>query len=275
MTRPIAGIADLFGRSEPLVGVLHVPPLPGSPRVSAPFREIRERVRADARALVEGGADGILLENFGDAPFHPGAVLPETVSHMTVLAGDVRTAAPDTPLGINVLRNDALAALAVAEATGGAFIRVNVLAGVRVTDQGLVEGAAHRLLRRRRALDSGVRIFADVDVKHSAPLAPRPLEEEARELVDRAGADVLVVTGGATGEEADPAALSRVVGAAGDVPVFVGSGITSGNAAEFLSECHGIIVGSDLREDGRAGGPVVEARVRAVAAARDRGTGGG
>lgn len=265
-----AVLADLFGRSKPLVGVLHAPPLPGSPGRRVPFRAIRERVRSDATALVEGGADGILLENFGDAPFHPGSVPPETVSHMTALAGEVRRAAPETPLGINVLRNDALAALAVAEATGGAFIRVNVLAGVRATDQGLVEGAAHRLLRRRRALDSGVRIFADVDVKHSAPLAPRPLEMEARELVDRAGADALVVTGGATGAEADPEALARVVGAAGDVPVLAGSGITSANVAKFLSECHGIIVGSDLREDGRAGGPVVEARVRAVATARDR-----
>ncbi len=260
-------VAEAFGRPDPFVGVIHVPPLPGSPGWEGPFPAVRERVRADARALSEGGADGVLLENFGDAPFHPGAVPPETVSHMTVLAREVREEAPELPLGINVLRNDGRAALAVAAAAGGSFIRVNVLVGARVTDQGIVEGRAHRLLRHRGALGGGIRLLADVDVKHSAPLAPRPPEEEARELVERAGADAVIVTGPATGEPVSRDVLDRVTAVVGEVPMWIGSGVTAAGAAELRTGRHGVIVGSDLRADGRPGGPVVAARVRELARA--------
>lgn len=264
-------LPQLFGRERPVIGVIHAPALPGSPGWDGDFEAARERTRSDAAALADGGADGVLLENYGDAPFHPGAVPPETVSHLTSLARDVAAAAPDLALGVNVLRNDPLAALAVASASGGTFIRVNVLAGARVTDQGVIEGRAHRLLRRRRELGRDTRVFADVDVKHSAPLAPRPLEEEARELVERSGADALIVTGAATGESPLPEHLDRVVEAVG-TPVLAGSGARAETVAELLERCHGVIVGSALRTDGRAGGPVAADRVRAlVEAARTGG----
>lgn len=266
-------LSDLFGRRLPVVGVIHAPPLPGAPGYGGSFEAVRQRVRSDAAALREGGADGVLLENFGDAPFFPNDVPAETISHMTVLAHEVRDEARELPLGVNVLRNDGLAALAIAEAAGGSFIRVNVLAGVRVTDQGTVEGDACRLLRRRRALESNVRIFADVGVKHSAALAPRSLEEETRELVGRAGADAVIVTGEATGDSADPEDLTRAGRAAEGVPVLAGSGVTSRNAAPTFGRCDGVVVGSDLRRDGRPGGPVEPDRVRAIARARDEALG--
>lgn len=266
-------LSDLFGHRLPVVGVIHAPALPGAPGYSGSFEAVRQRVRSDAAALSQGGADGVLLENFGDAPFFPSDVPAETISHMTVLARDIRSEAPDLPLGVNVLRNDGLAALAVAAAAGGSFIRVNVLAGARVTDQGVVEGAAWRLLRRRRALGSGIRIFADVDVKHSAALAPRPLEEEVEELVDRGGADALIVTGRATGGPVDPEDLERVARSSEGAPVLVGSGVTADTVDGLLGRCHGVVVGSDLRSDGRAGGPVDVERVRALMRARDEGLG--
>ncbi|MEJ7733486.1 MAG: BtpA/SgcQ family protein, partial [Polyangiaceae bacterium] len=210
-----------------LIGVIHLGALPGSPRQAAALGEVAESAARDARALEAAGFDAVVVENFGDAPFFPGAVPPITVAAMTRCALAVRAAAPSLALGINVLRNDAEAALAVAVATGAGFVRINVHIGARVTDQGLVEGAAHRTLRSRRELGAdAVQLFCDVDVKHSAPLgAGRPIGEEAHDLAERAHADAVLVTGSGTGRAAARADLEAVV-AAVRVPVLVASGAT-------------------------------------------------
>jgi len=125
-----------------LVGVVHLLPLPGAPRASAGLRAVETRALRDARALYEGGVDGVIVENLGDAPFTAGRVDAWTVAAMTRLALGVRALAPERMLGINVLRNDALSALAVAEASSADFIRVNVHTGAMVTDQGVITGQA-------------------------------------------------------------------------------------------------------------------------------------
>src|SRR5262249_37182848 len=162
---------------------------------------------------------------------------------------------PGVALGINVLRNDAEAALAVAVAAQADMIRVNVHTGARVTDQGLVEGRAHLTLRQRRALGADrIRLLCDVDVKHSAPLAARPLGEEAQDLVLRGLADAVLVTGSGTGHGVDRRDLETVL-AAVRAPVLVASGVTPATLVD-VHAAHGVIVGSCLRADGRAGGPV-------------------
>ena len=135
----------------PVIGMLHLPPLPGSSRWSGDLNAVRDFVLRDVEALCAGGVDGLMIENFGDTPFYPGRVPAITVAAMTALACEVRRAT-DVPLGINMLRNDGLSALAVAVASGASFIRVNVLCGARVTDQGLLQGIAHDLLRERANL---------------------------------------------------------------------------------------------------------------------------
>jgi membrane complex biogenesis BtpA family protein len=249
-----------------LAGVIHLPPLPGSPRAALSAREIAGRAAADARALAEAGFDAIVVENFGDAPFlrRVGAI---TVSAMTVAAIAVREACPGSTLAINVLRNDAQAALSIACAVEADVIRVNVHTGARVTDQGVVEGEAGTTLRARRSLGAGrVRIWADVDVKHSAPLGVRPLEDEARDLEARGLADAVLVTGEGTGRPVDLARLDAVR-AALKVPVFVASGATIEDLVRLASSCDGVIVGSALRADGRAGGAVDAERARRFAEA--------
>lgn len=239
-----------------LVGVIHLGPLPGSPRKAAELGAVAESAAADARALAAAGFEAVVVENFGDAPFFPGAVPPITVAAMTTCALAVRAAAPSLELGINVLRNDAEAALAIAVASGAGFVRINVHIGARVTDQGLVEGAAHKTLRARRALYADdVQLFCDVDVKHSAPLgAGRPIGEEAHDLAARGLADAVLVTGSGTGRGAARADLEAVV-AAVDVPVLVASGATVATLPE-VAAAHGVIVGSCLRRSGRAGDPI-------------------
>ncbi len=253
----------------PVVGMLHLPPLPGSPRAAMRLEAIRDHVLRDAEALVSGGIDGLMLENYGDVPFTAGRVGIDTVAAMKWLAREVRREHPRTPLGINVLRNDGLSALSIAQAVGTAFIRVNVLAGARLTDQGVIQGIAYELLRERRRFGAGdVKILADVDAKHSAPLAPRPLAEEAADLVERALADGLIVTGPATGHAAALADLREVKQAAPGRPAFVGSGITAQNIADVARVADGLIVGSWLKVDGRVSNPVDPARVRALVTAR-------
>jgi membrane complex biogenesis BtpA family protein len=239
------------------VGVVHLPALPGSPRASSPVSELAAAAARDARSLAAAGFDRVMIENFGDAPFFAGRVPPVTVSAMTACALAVRDACPGLPLGINVLRNDAEAALAIAAVVGATCIRVNVHTGARVTDQGLVEGRAAETLRARRALGAeGVHIWADVDVKHSAPLAPRDVAREADDLVVRGLADAVLVTGEGTGRGVDLAKLRRVREAVASAPVLVASGVTVDSLAGLVGLCDGVIVGSTLRAGGVAGGPI-------------------
>ncbi len=250
------------GARPRLVGMLHLPALPGAPGHGGGLELLRERMLADAHALAEGGADALLLENFGDTPFYPGSVPPLTVAHMTALALRLGEAT-DLPFGINVLRNDPRAALAVAHATGADFIRVNVLCGARVTDQGLIEGQAHHLLRERHCLGAErIAILADVDVKHSAPLAPRDLLDEARDTLHRGGADALVLSGRATGSATDAAALTRLREALPEACLVVGSGVTASNVGTF-TEADALIVGSSLKS--APGDPIDVLRVRRLA----------
>ena len=250
--------------AKPVIGMLHLPPLPGSPRFSGNVPALRDRVFRDAQALVGGGVHSLMIENFGDVPFYPQSVPNCVVAHMTVIAAEVRKRF-DVPLGINVLRNDGLSALAIAHAAGANFIRVNVLCGARVTDQGVIAGIAHDLLRLRSSLQAAdIKIFADVDVKHSAPLAARPISDEVDDTIERGLADALVVSGAGTGKQTDLNKVKTVQSAARDFPVFIGSGITAESILGYESAADGFIVGTAFKKDGIATNPVDGDRVKAL-----------
>lgn len=247
------------------VGVVHLLPLPGSPRGGS-LDDVLARATADARALAEGGADGLIVENLGDAPYTAGAVDPYTVAAMTRVVLAVRDRAPGLVLGVNVLRNDALAALSIAAATGAAFIRVNVHTGAMVTDQGVIEGRARDTLLERNRLGAGaVGLVADVLVKHASPLGTPDLADVARDTRARGLADVLVVTGSGTGRPHDTDRVSAVQRAVPGCPVWVGSGLTPESARSLQAD--GAIVGTWLHEDGDLARPVDVARVREMSAA--------
>jgi membrane complex biogenesis BtpA family protein len=253
--------------ARPLIGVIHLPALPGAPRYGGGFAGIAAAATRDAEVIAQAGFDAVLVENFGDVPFFRGAVPPETVAAMAVVADAVRRAC-GLPLGINVLRNDGHAALAIAVATQARFVRVNVLVGARLADQGIIEGDAAHLQRVRAALGAReVAVLADVDVKHSAPLAPVTVDDEAREAHERALADVLVVSGARTGLAAERDAVLAVKSATG-ATVWLGSGVRCETLGEWLTIADGVIVGSALRKDHRAGGAVDLELARAFAAAR-------
>ncbi len=243
----------------PLVGMIHLAPRPGSPGWEGDLAAVETAALADADALVEGGAGAALVENFHDVPFHPARVPPVTVAAMAVLVAAVRRRHPRLPVGVNVLRNDAASALAVAAATGARFMRVNVHIGAALADQGPLRGRAHDTLRARRSLGADVGILADLRVKHAAPLAPRPLAEEARDLRHRGLADAVIVTGAATGEPTDPEELRAARAALPDAPLLVGSGMTAESAGRYAPWADGCIVGTGLQSRGCGARPAVDA----------------
>jgi membrane complex biogenesis BtpA family protein len=250
-----------------LIGMVHLAPLPGSPRWQGSMSAVVDSALADAHALVEGGMDALLVENYGDVPFSPGRVEPATVAAMTVAAREIRRALPRTPLGISVLKNDARGALAIACAVDARFIRVSVHAGTVVADQGLLHSDAYGTLRDRRLLAADIAIFADVYGKHAAPLARIELEQHARDLTQRGLADGLVVSGHATGELTPLADVKRVRSAVPDIPLLVGSGVTVESAAELLSIADALIVGTSVKRDAQVGNAVDPERVRRLVAA--------
>lgn len=255
-----------------LAAVIHLPALPGSPRSNLTAIECARSAAACARALAEATYDAIIVENFNDVPFFVGRVPAVTVAAMTACALAVREAAPDVALGINVLRNDAESALGIALCAGANFIRVNVLTGARVTDQGVIQGDAAGLLRTRRALGAeGIGIWADVDVKHSAPLgSPRPIAQEVEDTTKRAMAEAVLVTGEGTGKGVDVDKLAAVKRAAGETPVFVASGATIDSLPLLAKHSNGVIVGSALRVGGIPGGPIDATLAKAFAEAYRR-----
>ncbi len=246
---------------KPVIGMLHLAPLPLSPGYGGDLERVRERLLEDAVALRDGGVDALMLENFGDTPFLPGAAHPVALTHMTALAREA-LAECRLPLGVNVLRNDGCGALAVAHAVGADFIRVNVLCGARLCDQGILQGIAHELLRLRRQLDAEeIAIFADVDVKHSAPLAAIAIEDEVADLIHRGGADALIVSGSGTGKPADREKLRQVKAAAGTTPVLIGSGVHESQLESLAPLADGFIVGTAFKRNGQTREPVDPGRV--------------
>lgn len=252
-----------------LVGMVHLPALPGSPRAALAVDVIETQAVAEARVLAGAGFQACIVENFGDAPFHGSVVEPVTVAVMSRVVAAMRRELPALVVGVNVLRNDAAAALAVAAATGAAFVRVNVHVGATATDQGILEGRAAETLRLRQRLGRGIAIWADVHVKHGRSLAHESIADEARDAVLRGLADALIVTGSGTGWATGVDDLRNVRALELGVPVYVGSGVTEQSLDLYLREADGVIVGSAIEQGGRAGAPLDPERAhRFVATAR-------
>ncbi len=263
---------DLSRPRPLLIGVVHLAALPGAPRYAGHMGPVLDAARADAAALREGGADAVIVENFGDVPFEKSNVAPETVAAMALAlaaVGEELGGDDGLPLGVNVLRNDARSALGLAAACNLAFLRVNVHAGAAVTDQGVIEGRAAETVRERARLRSSALILADVHVKHAAPLGAVSIEESAKETLGRGLADGLIVSGRGTGSEPDVEDLRRVRRALPEAPLLVGSGLDERNATALMEFASGAICGTSIKRDGRLELPVDPVRVARLRALLD------
>lgn len=253
-------LKKIFKTSNPIVGVIHLLPLPTSPRWGGSLQAVIDRAEQEAAALASGGVDGIIVENFFDAPFVKTSVDPAVVSAMSLVVQRLKHLVT-LPIGINVLRNDALSAMAIASCVQAQFIRVNVLTGVMATDQGLIEGQAHELLRYRRELGSEVSILADVLVKHARPLGSPNLTTAVQETIERGLADAVILSGWATGSPPTLEDLELASAAANGTPVFIGSGATWENIPKLIQAADGVIVSSSLKRRGRIEQPIDPIRV--------------
>ncbi len=231
-----------------------------------------KRATADALAYEKGGADALIIENYGDVPFTPGRVPAETVAAMSAVGVYLReVAGVSLPLGYNVLRNDPASALGLAAVSRGRFVRVNVHSGAMVTDQGVIEGRAFETVRLRQRLSPEVAIWADVHVKHAQPLGGGDLVDAARDAVQRGLADGLIVSGVATGAPVALEDLQRIREACPDVFLLVGSGADASRAAEMLEFADGLIVGTSVKRAGKIENAVEEERVRTLRKVMDSG----
>jgi len=253
-------LKQLFDSPKPIIGVIHLLPLPTSPRWGGSLQEVIERAEQEATALASGGVDGILIENFFDAPFTKGRVDPAVVSAMSLVVQRIMQMVP-LPIGINVLRNDSHSAMAIAACTGAPFIRVNVLTGVVASDQGIIEGTAYELMRYRRELGTHTKVFADVLVKHAEPLSSPNLTLAIHDTIHRGLADAIIISGWATGKPPSLADLQEARQSCGQTPLFIGSGARWDNISEILPFADGVIVSSSLKRHGQIHQPIDPIRV--------------
>jgi len=265
MTNRIA-LAALGSDRSPIIGMVHLLALPGSPGWSGSLDAVIERAVRDTERLDEAGFAAVMVENFGDVPFFSDEVPAETVAALTRLVTETRLVTT-LPVGVNVLRNDGRAALGIAAATGAHFVRINVLTGAMWTDQGLVTGRAAETLRLRSTIAPSVAILADVHVKHAVPPVGSTIEQSASDAWHRGLADALVATGTGTGTVTGREDIAAIRSAVPDAPIIAGSGVTTQSIAETLAVADAVIVGTSIMHDGRAGSGIDENRARSFAQA--------
>ncbi|MEA5509698.1 BtpA/SgcQ family protein [Crocosphaera sp. UHCC 0190] len=253
-------LTQTFNTTNPIIGVVHLLPLPTSARWGGSLTAVIERAEQEATALAAGGVNGIIVENFFDAPFTKDRVDPAVISAMTLIVDRIKNLVV-VPVGINLLRNDALGAMAIASTINAQFIRVNVLTGIMATDQGLIEGRAHELLKYRRELAADVAILADVLVKHARPLGTPNLTTAVQDTIERGLADGVILSGWATGSPPSLEDLELAVAAAKGTPVFIGSGANWDNIEQLMTAADGVIVASSLKRHGKISEPIDPIRV--------------
>lgn len=269
-------IQEIFGVEKALIGMIHCPPFPGSPRYRGQsMDEIYDFCVRDAEALIKGGMHGLMVENHGDVPFSkPEDLGPETASFMAVVTDRVRQAM-GVPMGVNVLANAPIHAFAIAQASGASFIRVNQWANAYVANEGFMEGRAAEAMRYRAALQANhIKVFADSHVKHGshAITADRSITELTRDLAFF-DADGIIATGQRTGNAATIEEIDEIV-AATHLPVLIGSGVSEDNILPILERAKGVIVASSLKYGGVWWNPVEPERVVRFRAAAEPGLAG-
>jgi uncharacterized protein len=253
-----------------IYGVIHLPPLTGSPQNTLEFDHILKLAIHDAGVLCSAHFDGLIIENFGDAPFWPGKVQPNTVAQMAVIAHSVRQVVPDGfEIGINVLRNDPCSALAVGQVSKADFIRVNVHSGAAWTDQGLIQGAARETLNFRKLIGApSITIYADILVKHASAAGVDDPIILAKDTVYRAGAGGLIFTGSGTGQPCDLEPLKQIKSELPNVPIWIGSGVIPEQIGDVVQLADGAIIGTYLHKDSNITLPLCPIRCSEINDAR-------
>jgi hypothetical protein len=258
-------IQAIFGKQKAIIGVVHCLPLPGSPRNrDIDFKSTLQRALDDAGAYADGDVDGLIIEHHGDIPFlRPQDTGPERSAALAVIVDRIAQAL-DLALGVNLLANAVIPALAVAKAGGARFVRVNQWANAYVANEGFVAGDAARALRYRAQIGAGdVAVFADAHIKHGAHAitADRSIAEFARDL-EFFDADAVIATGQHTGDAASTDEI-QAIRSDSSPPLLVGSSVTIENVETILPLADRIMLASALKNDGVWWNEIEKGRVSA------------
>lgn len=253
-------VRELFGVDWPVIAMAHIPALPGTPRydMDKGVDCLIEHVRIDVEVLEEGGVNAIMFCNEDDRPY----VLEAGIEQIAAMTRVISEVAPKSiPFGVDFLW-DPMAAMAIAHATGGSFIR-EVLSGLYESDMGLWSPDAGKVLRfARRIGTQNIRVFYNVVPEFAASLGNRTVAQRAQSTVVSCLADVILVSGAMAGEEPDIALFEEIKAAVDDVPVFLNTGAKVENITDYISITDGVIVGSSLKVDGYTWNAVDPARVK-------------
>jgi uncharacterized protein len=252
-----------LGRRKVVLGMVHLPPLPGTPfHQEGSFGQIVEVAVRSACALAEGGADGCLVQTV-DRVYYPGEDSdPARTASMAVVVNDIaRAVGEDFQVGVHMIRNALMASLGVATVAGGSYIRASALVGATLSADGMVEGRPLEVMEYRAKISAQrIKIIAEVESMHFRWLGgDKPVAQVALAAVS-AGADAVAVADRDEARVLDMIAAIRA--AVPGVPVILAGYTTHQNAARLLAAADGAFVGTCL-EAGGWGGPIDAGRVRA------------
>ena len=254
---------SLFKTEKPIIGMVHVMPLPGTPKYQGSLQQIIDFACREAETLLTGGVDGIQIENQFDRPYlKPSDIGYETIAYMSSITSTISRLV-NIPYGVHIMMNGVEQAIAVAHSCNAKWVRVYELANAYISNSGAIEAAGPKALRYRRMLGADdVMVFGDFHVKHGSHFVvqDRSIEELAHD-VEACGGDALILTGTSTGK-APEVEDARQIQKASSLPLFIGSGFTLGNAPQFLPYIDGVIVGSALKQDGILENPTDPDRVK-------------
>ncbi|MFX0085992.1 MAG: BtpA/SgcQ family protein [Candidatus Hodarchaeota archaeon] len=231
---------------KPLIGMIHLPSFPSTMRNTTIKKKIFSQSIKDAQTLENAGFNAILIENYFNSPFPKSRLNDYDYLFMSSIVNEIISTI-NIPCGINILRNCCLQALIMATVNQASFIRCNIWEGAYVTDQGIIEGFAEKVISKRKELDSDVIVLADIHVKHATPLGMFSMEDAAKNALYRGKADAIVVSGKETGKIIEIDKLKDFTINTGIKPIL-GSGVSLRNVSNVFSSISGAIVGSSIKK---------------------------
>lgn len=260
MMNRVEQINQLFGIKKPIIGMLHLKPLPGSAIYDGEgLDKIIDAAIRDSENLLMGGVNALQIENYGDCSYFVNKAAHETIAAMSIIGYEIRKKFSKIPMGVCLLA-DPEASIAVAHCIKAQFVRATFFTEAGVDVGGLVLRTPHEILRYRKFLDHSIKILADVHIKHSAPLGVRPIEESAYDAAYFL-ADAVIISGKHTGKETSLEEVRKVKEVLQEFPVFVGSGVNKRNVKELFRYADGAVVGTSFKLSSLPNEPVCYERV--------------
>ena len=250
---------QIFKDTKPIIGMVHLKPLPGAPGYGGDLEAVYEAAHANLVSLLRGGADAVIVENFGDIPYAPENELITNTAFASI-AARLRSEC-DKPMGINVQFNNYEAEWAIAYSCNYDFIREEVFAENRMGPNGMFLASGPALMRIKERYPKDIAILADVNVKHTFPMVEQPLDFTIESIIE-GGADALICTGITTGKSPSVEDVAEMKRLSEGLPVIVGSGVNDKTVRNYLAVSDGAIIGSYFKKDGKVLNPIDEQRVR-------------